>query len=57
MKLVLVVNESHISETRADKLPKLIHNLHKSFTNLDEIKDGVIMIVNRAVNKQEDYCR
>ena len=29
--MVLVVDESHISEARADKLPKLLKSLYKSF--------------------------
>jgi hypothetical protein len=31
VKVVLVVDESHISEARADKLPKLLRNLHNAF--------------------------
>lgn len=48
VKLVLIVDESHISEARADKLPKLVRNLHKAFQTFDDIKDGVCMIINRA---------
>jgi len=52
-----VVDESHISEARADKLPKLIRNLHKAFKTFDDIKEGVLMIINRAGrdNTVEDY--
>ena len=46
--MVLIVDESHISETRADKFPKLIKGLHKAFGNFSEIRDGVLLIVNRA---------
>lgn len=57
VKLVLVVDESHISEARADKLPKLIRNLHKAFKTFDDIKEGVLVIINRAGkdNTIEDY--
>ena len=57
MKIVLIIDESHISEARADKLPKLVRNLHKSFKTFDDIKDGCVMIINRAgkENTEEDY--
>jgi hypothetical protein len=57
VKIVLVVDESHISEARADKLPKLVRNLHKSFRTFEDIKDGCCMVVNRAGrdNTEEDY--
>ena len=57
MKIVLIVDESHISEARADKLPKLIKNLHKSFKTFEDIKDGVCLIINRAApdHSIEDY--
>ena len=57
VKLVLIVDESHISEARADKLPKLIKNLHRSFKTFDDIKDGVCIIINRAApdHSVEDY--
>ena len=57
VKIVLVVDESHISEARADKLPKLVRNLHKSFKTFEDIKDGCCMIINRAGrdNSEEDY--
>ena len=48
VKIVLMIDESHISEARADKLPKLIKNLLKSFKTFEDIKEGVVMIVNRA---------
>ena len=48
VKLVLVVDESHISEARADKLPKLVRNLHKAFRTFEDIKEGVLLIINRA---------
>jgi hypothetical protein len=43
-----MIDESHISEARADKLPKLTKNLLKSFKTFEDIKEGVIMIINRA---------
>lgn len=54
---MLIVDETHISEARADKLPKLVRNLHKSFKTFEDIKDGCIMIINRAGkdNTEEDY--
>jgi hypothetical protein len=57
VKIVLVVDESHISEARADKLPKLVRNLHKSFGTFEDIKDGCCMIINRAgqENSEADY--
>lgn len=57
VKIVLVVDESHISEARADKLPKLVRNLHKSFKTFEDIKDGCCIIINRAGrdNTEEDY--
>lgn len=48
VKIVIMIDESHISEARADKLPKLTKNLLKSFKTFEDIKEGVIMIVNRA---------
>ena len=57
VKIVLIVDESHISEARADKLPKLIKNLHRSFKTFDDIKDGVCIIINRAApdHSVDDY--
>jgi len=54
---VLIIDESHISEARADKLPKLIRNLHKSFKTFEDIKDGCIIIINRAADDHtvDDY--
>lgn len=43
-----MIDESHITETRADKLPRLIKNLLRSFKSFDDIKEGVIVIINRA---------
>lgn len=48
VKIVIMIDESHISEARADKLPKLTKNLLKSFKTFEDIKEGVIMIINRA---------
>ena len=48
VKIVLMIDESHISEARADKLPRLTKNLLKSFKTFEDIKEGVIVIVNRA---------
>ena len=48
VKIVLMIDETHISEARADKLPKLTRNLLTSFKTFEDIKEGVIMIVNRA---------
>ena len=48
VKIVLLIDESHISEARADKLPRLTKNLLKSFKTFEDIKEGVIMIINRA---------
>lgn len=57
VKIVLIIDESHISEARADKLPKLIRNLRKSFITFEDIKDGVSVIINRAAADLtvEDY--
>ena len=57
VKIVLIVDESHISEARADKLPKLIKNLHKSFKTFEDIRDGVCLIINRAAvdHSIDDY--
>lgn len=43
-----MIDESHISETRADKLPRLTKNLLRSFKSFHDIKEGVILIINRA---------
>ena len=43
-----MIDESHISQARADKLPRLIKNLLKSFRTFQDIKNGVNVIVNRA---------
>lgn len=48
VKIVIMIDESHISEARADKLPKLTKNLLKSFKTFEDIKEGVILIINRA---------
>lgn len=45
---MLVIDDSHISEARADKLPKLTKNLLKSFKTFEDIKEGVVMIINKA---------
>ena len=43
-----MIDESHISEARADKLPRLTKNLLRSFKSFNDIKEGVILIINRA---------
>ncbi len=43
-----MIDESHVSEARADKLPKLTKNLLRSFKSFNDIKEGVILIINRA---------
>jgi hypothetical protein len=48
VKIVLMIDESHISEARADKLPRLTKNLLKSFKTFEDIKQGVNVIINRA---------
>jgi hypothetical protein len=48
VKIVLMIDESHVSEARADKLPKLTKNLLRSFKSFNDIKEGVILIINRA---------
>jgi hypothetical protein len=55
VKIVLMIDESHISEARADKLPKLTKNLLKSFKTFDDIKDGVVLIINRAERDHSIY--
>lgn len=59
VKIVLMIDESHISEARADKLPRLTKNLLRSFRSFNEIMEGVILIINRADRELEpsDYCR
>jgi len=54
---VLIVDESHISEARADKFPKLLKNLHRSFKTFEDIKNGICVIINRAASdhKIDDY--
>lgn len=42
------MDESSVSESRADKLPRLVRNLLKSFSSLNDIQDGVILLINRA---------
>ena len=48
VKIVLMIDESHITESRADKLPRLTKNLLRSFKSFTEIMNGVILIINRA---------
>lgn len=57
VKIVLVVDESHISEARADKLPKLLRNLLQAFRTFEDVKDGLCMVINRAGrdNTEDDY--
>ena len=43
-----MIDQSHISEARADKLPRLTKNLLKSFKTFQDIKEGVVVIINRA---------
>lgn len=59
VKIVLMIDETHISEARADKLPRLTKNLLRSFKSFNDIKEGVILIINRAdVDLSDlDYCR
>lgn len=52
VKILLIIDENSVSETRADKLPKLVRNLLKSFDSLKDIQDGVILLINRA---KKDY--
>ncbi len=48
VKLLLVIDEHYISESRIDKLPKLIKNLSEAFGDVKSIQDGVILLINRA---------
>ncbi len=48
VKIVLMIDDSHISEARADKLPKLTNNLLRSFKTFEDIKEGVTVIINKA---------
>lgn len=48
IKILLIIDESSVSEVRADKLPKLLRNLLKSFNTLTDIQEGVILLINRA---------
>lgn len=48
----MVIDETHISETRADKFPKLVKSLQKAFKTFDDIRDGVFLIINRADREQ-----
>ena len=59
VKIVLMIDESHITESRADKLPRLTKNLLRSFRSFQEIMEGVILIINRADRDLDsaDYCR
>lgn len=59
VKIVLLIDESHISEARADKLPRLTKNLLRSFKTFNDIKEGVILVINRAdVDLSlNDYCK
>lgn len=59
VKIVLMIDESHISEARADKLPRLTKNLLRSFKSFHDIQNGVILIINRADPDLsiQDYCR
>jgi hypothetical protein len=43
-----MIDESHITEARVDKLPRLTKNLLRSFKSFYDIQQGVIMIINRA---------
>lgn len=54
-----MIDQSHISEARADKLPRLTKNLLKSFKTFEDIKEGVVMIINRAERdlSASDYHR
>lgn len=56
---MLMIDESHISEARADKLPRLTKNLLRSFKTFNDIKEGVILIINRADKDLdiENYCK
>ena len=57
VKIVIVVDESHISEARADKMPRLLKNLLEAFGTFEDIKDGICLVVNRAgrENDIEEY--
>ena len=48
IKILLLIDENSVSESRADKLPKLVRNLLKSFESLEDIQDGVILLINKA---------
>lgn len=48
VKIVLMIDDSHISEARADKLPRLTKNLLRSFKSFHDIQNGVILIINKA---------
>lgn len=58
IKILLIIDESSVSEARADKLPKLIRNLLKSFSTLADIQDGVILLINKAKPEHSEklYC-
>lgn len=58
-KLLLVIDESHVTEARADKLPKLLRSLLQSFGTFADIQEGTILVINRCSEDQQlqDYCR
>ena len=59
VKIVLLIDDSHISEARADKLPRLTKNLLRSFKSFHEIMEGVVLVINKADKdlQKEDYGR
>jgi hypothetical protein len=54
-----VIDESHVTEARADKLPKLLRSLLQSFGTFTDIQEGTILVINRCSEDQklQDYCQ
>ena len=48
VKLVMVIDESYLTEARAHRLPNLVNKLRESFGTLESINKSVLLIINRC---------
>lgn len=48
VKILLVIDDSHITEARTDKLPKMLRSLLQSFGTFEDIMEGTVLVINKA---------
>lgn len=52
VKILLVIDDSHVTEARTDKLPKMLRSLLQSFGTFDDIREGTVLVINKTPEDQ-----